>query len=316
MTKTCSDYLVTPARMSEDCSQNFCSDMAGRDSLHHVLDDLVVSLDGMLLGSVHGSLGLSEHVVGVFTGLSVVLLDFLGVLVRFVGLVHVFTGVGVVLPGSLESLPGFELNVSPVSVHLASVGPVFVSGSESLFHVSEVFLGVSVSLVGTLGVFDVGSKRPHGLVAVVSSSLEGFPGLRSLSSGDFGVNMSDVVGLDGVIVSRDSGSELFSEHSHELVSVSGVVSGLEVLHSLMGSVGSESSVLFNELSSGGVSGFEGTLRVKEREVSEVSVLGAGSDGEGGNGEDFGEHYYCLIDYSLPKNFQTFKIKPIICISLL
>lgn len=81
LTKTCSDYLVSPARMSEDCSQNFCSDMAGHDSLSHVLDDLVVSADGSHLGSVHGSLGLSEQVVGVCTGLTVVLLDSLGVFV-------------------------------------------------------------------------------------------------------------------------------------------------------------------------------------------------------------------------------------------
>merc|ERR1712166_1555586 len=136
-------------------------------------------------------------------------------------------------------------------------------------------------------------------VEVDSSSVSDLSAhVSEVSSGAVGVDASDVVGMSGLLVSSDSSSELVSESHHESVSVSGVVSGLEVLHGLVGSLGSEVHVLSNESSSGGVSGLEVVLGVEEREISEVGVSslgGAGGDGEGGNDGDFGEHNYCLID---------------------
>lgn len=111
-------------------------------------------------------------------------------------------GVGVVLLGRQVFVPGAELNLSPVFLHLASVGPDSSSVVESLGNASEVSSGGVVSLVGTLGVVDVVSKRFLGMVEVVSSSLEGFPGLSSLGLGVGGVGLSDVVGSDGVLEQR------------------------------------------------------------------------------------------------------------------
>merc|ERR1712166_825265 len=220
--------------MSEDCSQNFRSYMAGSDSLSHVSDDLVVSADGSHLLHV-----LHSPVVGPL------------------GLVVVS--------------PGAELNASPVLLHSVCVVVDSSSVVESSAHVSEVSSGVVVSLGHNRGVSGVNSNGVLGHLVVVDSFSESSEGVVSSRRGTVGVDASDVVGMSGLLVSSDSNSELVSESHHESVSVFGVVSGLEVLRGLVGSLGSEVHVLSNESSSGGVSGLEVVLGVEEREISEVGV---------------------------------------------
>merc|ERR1711957_1126727 len=79
------------------------------------------------------------------------------------------------------------------------------------------------------------------------------------------------MGFRGFLVKENSVLELAGELHHELVCVSLVVSGLEVLQGLLTPLGSELHVSSNELSSGSGSGGESFLAVEEREISEVGV---------------------------------------------
>merc|ERR1712166_1342647 len=241
--------------------------------------------------------GHSVEVEGVCAFLTMESLDSLGHTADGSSLLHVLLSPVVGPLGLVVVSPGAELNASPVFLHSVSVEVDSSSVSDLSAHVSEVSSGVVVSSGHDSGVSGVNSNGVLGDLVVVDSFSESSEGVVSSNSGAVGVDASDVVGMSRLLVSSDSNSELVSESHHESVSVSGVVSGLEVLHGLVGSLGSEVHVLSNVLSSGGVSGLEGTLRVEEREIAEVGVLlgGAGGDGEGGNDGDFGEHYYCLID---------------------
>ena len=272
--------------------------MTGSHSLSGVSVDLLVGTDGGSFGSsplgdsdTSGDLGESVVVGGSNPGLvglgSSLERSGSSVSPDGLNLLHVVEVSGSMLNSTVPDadnllgvLPSSEPDVSDVLLVV-----------HDLDGVDEVSSGLEVVLFGHVLVVDGVSVSVYGL-------LEGSVGGTSLGEGLVVSVDGLVVSVDGSLVSGNSSSELGSEHLVEFVTVAGVVVGSEVSEGLVSADGSKSHVLLDELSSGGLSGVEGFLVVEEREVSEVVSGGAGgSDGDGSDDGDLGEHCY-FINYSL------------------